>query len=34
MHVLLKIGGPRGVTYFKGGPEMCDMGREVKIGPK
>ena len=24
MHVLLKIGGPRCVTYFLGGPEICD----------
>jgi len=24
MHVLLKIGGPRCVLYFRGGPEMCD----------
>jgi len=24
MHVLLKIGGPRCVTYFRWGPEMCD----------
>jgi len=37
MHVLLKIGGPRVVTYFRGIQRCvtkCDRGEGVKIGPK
>src|SRR6218665_3982304 len=36
MHVLLRIGWPRCVTYFRGVPRCvtkCDSGRGVKIGP-
>jgi len=31
--LLLKIGGPRCVTYFRG-PEICDGWGGIKIGPK